>query len=270
MDEPIRIGVVYPWLLGTYGDRGNAEVLAWRLARRGHAAEVVDVPAPEAVPAGLDAYMLGGGEDMNQAAAAKLLLGREGRGLLDALEHGAPALAVCGSLQLLGEVYTDNTGGQVPGLRVLDLETVSRKPRCVGEVVARLPDGSLLTGFENHGGRTQLGAAARPLAEVVDGNGNNGVDGTEGARLGNLFATYLHGPVLARNPHLADAMALAVLERRGSSAESVEEIDEDPGDLLHRARLRAVGFDPGSGRRASPMATWMRRRRRSDARNAPP
>jgi lipid II isoglutaminyl synthase (glutamine-hydrolysing) len=269
VDEPIRIGVVYPWLLGTYGDRGNAEVLAWRLARRGHAAEVVDVPAPEAVPAGLDAYMLGGGEDMNQAAAAKLLLGRAGRGLLDALGHGAPALAVCGSLQLLGEVYTDNTGGQVPGLRVLDLETVSRPPRCVGEVVARLPDGSLLTGFENHGGRTQLGATARPLAEVVGGNGNNGEDGTEGARLGNLFATYLHGPVLARNPHLADAMARAVLERRGSSAESMEEIDEDPGDRLHSARLRAVGFDPRSGRRASPMATWMRRRRRSDARNAP-
>jgi CobQ-like glutamine amidotransferase family enzyme len=269
VDEPIRIGVVYPWLLGTYGDRGNAEVLAWRLARRGYTAEVVDVPAPEAVPAGLDAYMLGGGEDMNQAAAAKLLLGPEGRGLLEALEHGAPALAVCGSLQLLGEVYTDNTGGQVPGLRVLDLETVSRPPRCVGEVVARLPDGSLLTGFENHGGRTQLGATARPLAEVVDGNGNNGEDGTEGARLGNLFATYLHGPVLARNPHLADTMARAVLERRGSSAESMEGIDEDPGDLLHSARLQAVGFDPYSGRRARPMATWMRRRRRSDARNAP-
>ena len=267
MAERIRIGIVYPQLLGTYGDRGNAEVLAWRLRRRGHDAVVVDLPAPEAIPSGLDAYILGGGEDMNQAAAAKLLLGRQGRGLVDALGHGAPALAVCGSLQLLGEVYTDNTGRQVPGLRVLDLETVSRTPRCVGEVVARLPGGGLLTGFENHGGRTQLGATGRPLAEVVHGNGNNGEDGTEGVRLGNLFATYLHGPVLARNPDLADAIAGAVLERRGA-AESLELIDGDPGDLLHGARLRASGFDPGSGRRASPVATWMRRRRRSDARNA--
>jgi hypothetical protein len=269
MAEPIRIGIVYPQLLGTYGDRGNAEVLAWRLRRRGHDAVVVEVAAPEPVPAGLDAYVLGGGEDMNQAAAAKLLLGPQGRGLLDALAHGAPALAVCGSLQLLGEVYTDNTGSQVPGLRVLDLETVARTPRCVGEVVARLPGGGLLTGFENHGGRTALGATARPLAEVVHGNGNNGEDGTEGARLGNLFATYLHGPVLARNPDLADAMARAVLERRGTAAESLELIDGDPGDLLHGARLRASGFDPRSGRRATAVATWMRRRRRSDARNAP-
>src|SRR5262245_10756573 len=102
MPEPIRIGLLYPQLLGTYGDRGNAEVLAWRLRRRGHPAEVVELPAPSLVPAGLDAYMLGGGEDLNQALAAKLLLGRSGRGLREALDGGAPALAVCGSLQLLG------------------------------------------------------------------------------------------------------------------------------------------------------------------------
>jgi CobQ-like glutamine amidotransferase family enzyme len=267
MDEPIRVGVVYPWLLGTYGDRGNAEVLAWRLLRRGHAAEVVDVPAPEPIPAGLDAYMLGGGEDMNQAAAAKLLLGQEGRGLRTALAAGAPALAVCGSLQLLGEVYTDNAGSQVPGMCVLDLHTVSRAPRCVGEVVARLPGGSLLTGFENHGGRTVLGETASPLGTVIHGNGNNGEDATEGARLGNLFATYLHGPVLARNPDLADTIAKAVLARRGAT-EWLDPIVDDPGDLLHNARLRASGFDPLNGRRASAVASWLSWRRSSDARTA--
>jgi lipid II isoglutaminyl synthase (glutamine-hydrolysing) len=267
MDEPIRVGVVYPWLLGTYGDRGNAEVLVWRLRRRGHAAEVVDLPPQRPVPAGLDAYMLGGGEDLNQGAAARLLLSQQGRGLRVALEGGAPALAVCGSLQLLGEVYTDGTGRRVPGLRMLDLHTVASGPRCVGEVVAQTPGGSLLTGFENHSGRTVLGATAEPLATVVRGNGNNGQDGAEGTRRGNLFATYLHGPVLARNPELADVIARAVLERRGAPT-VLEPIQDDPGEVLHNARLRAAGFDPRTGRRASPVTGWLRWRLTADATTA--
>jgi hypothetical protein len=268
MAEPIRIGLVFPQLLGTYGDRGNAEVLAWRLRRRGHRAQVVELPAPGAIPAGLDAYMLGGGEDLNQAAAVKLLLGRQGRGLRVALAGGAPALAVCGSLQLLGTTYLDGAGRRVPGLHLLDLETVAAGARCVGEVVARLPDGSLLTGFENHGGRTRLGGTAEPLATVLRGDGNNGDDGTEGIRKGNLVATYLHGPVLARNPALADALATAVLERRGDAA-ALEPIDPDPGQVLHDARLRAAGFGPpdGGGRRGIPR--W-RRQRRGSRRWRPP
>src|SRR6266498_2255466 len=241
MAEPIRIGLVFPQLLGTYGDRGNAEVLAWRLRRRGHRAQVVELPAPGAIPAGLDAYMLGGGEDLNQAAAVKLLL---------------------------GTTYLDGAGRRVPGLHLLDLETVAAGARCVGEVVARLPDGSLLTGFENHGGRTRLGGTAEPLATVLRGHGNNGDDGTEGIRKGNLVATYLHGPVLARNPALADALATAVLERRGDAA-ALEPIDPDPGQVLHDARLRAAGFGPpdGGGRRGIPR--W-RRQRRGSRRWRPP
>jgi CobQ-like glutamine amidotransferase family enzyme len=241
MTDPIQIGIVYPQLLGTYGDRGNAEVLAWRLRRRGHRAVVVDLPAPDPIPAGLDAYVLGGGEDMNQAAAVKLLLGPEGKGLLEALADDVPALAVCGSLQLLGKVYLDNAGRKVPGLRLLDLETTASGPRCVGEVVARMADGTLLTGFENHGGRTRLSGDAEPLAMVLQGNGNNGEDGTEGVRRGNLIGTYLHGPVLARNPALADSFARAILERRGEPAVLVP-IEPDAGDALHAARLRAAGF----------------------------
>src|SRR6266508_385888 len=137
MAEPIRIGLVFPQLLGTYGDRGNAEVLAWRLRRRGHRAQVVELPAPGAIPAGLDAYMLGGGEDLNQAAAVKLLLGRQGRGLRVALAGGAPALAVCGSLQLLGTTYLDGAGRRVPGLHLLDLETVARSEEHTSELQSR-------------------------------------------------------------------------------------------------------------------------------------
>ncbi len=268
MAEPIRVGIVYPQLLGTYGDRGNAEVLAWRLRRRAHAAEVVEVRAPEPVPAGLDAYVLGGGEDMNQAAAVKLLLGQRGRGLRVALAGDAPALAVCGSLQLLGSVYLDGAGRRVPGLDLLDLETTASGPRCVGEVVARMPDGTLLTGFENHGGRTRLGAGAEPLATVLRGSGNNGEDRTEGVRRGNLVATYLHGPVLARNPALADAIARVVIERRGESP-ALQAIDPDPGLALHGARLRAAGFDPlaaGTTDPARARRRWWRPARRGAGR----
>jgi CobQ-like glutamine amidotransferase family enzyme len=273
--EPIRVGIVYPQLLGTYGDRGNAEVLAWRLRRRGHDAVVVDLPAPEPIPAGLDAYVLGGGEDTNQAAAVKLLLGAQGEGLRAALAGGVPALAVCGSLQLLGRVYLDRTGRKMPGMQLLDLETTASGPRCVGEVVARVADGVLLTGFENHGGRTRLGGGAEPLATVLHGNGNNGEDGTEGVRQGNLIATYLHGPVLARNPALADAMARAILERRGTPG-PLAPITPDAGAALHDARLRAVGFDlqrrpPGNGpgrftRARASASGSSRRRRRNPAR----
>lgn len=245
---PIRVGIVFPQLLGTYGDRGNAEVLAWRLRMRGYPAEVVDVLAPNPIPPDLDAYILGGGEDLLQASAVRLMLGPEGRGLRAALAGGAPALAVCGSLQLLGRVYLDGAGRKVPGLCLLDLETTASGPRCVGEVVAKMPDGTLLTGFENHGGRTRLGPGAQPLATVLRGNGNNGEDRTEGVRHGNLIGTYLHGPVLARNPALADMMAVTILRRRGVDVPSpLPPIPDDPGEALHRDRLAAAGFGARAG-----------------------
>jgi lipid II isoglutaminyl synthase (glutamine-hydrolysing) len=241
MDEPIRIGIVYPQLLGTYGDRGNAEVLAWRLHMRGYPTEVVDLPAPAPLPAGLDAYVLGGGEDLLQAAAAKLLLGPQGRGLRHALEDDTPALAICGSLQLLGTVYLDGAGHRVDGLGVLDLETTASGPRCVGEVVAVTSDGMLLSGFENHAGRSRLGPGLHPLATTLRGEGNNGEDGTEGVRQGNLVGTYLHGPILARNPTLADAFAARILTRRNDHR-ALLPIPNDLSGALHQERLRAAGL----------------------------
>jgi lipid II isoglutaminyl synthase (glutamine-hydrolysing) len=151
--ECVRIGLVYPQLLGTYGDRGNAEVLAWRAAGHGLAAEVVEVPAGDPVPASLDVYVLGGGEDAAQAIAARLLRSAAGSGLRRAVEEGRVVLAVCGAFQLLGRVYVDGQGRDIPGLGLLDLETAAGAPRLVGEVVARTREGELLTGFENHGGR---------------------------------------------------------------------------------------------------------------------
>jgi len=238
---PIRIGIVYPELLGTYGDRGNAEMLAWRANRRGVAAGVIDIPAGLPVPGRLDAYVLGGAEDAAQATAADLLCSQAGDGLRRALGDRRPILAVCGALQLLGTTYRDAAGRRIDGLGLVDLHTTAGTPRLVGEVVSRTREGELLSGFENHSGRTWLGRGVEPLGTVVQGGGNNGADRTEGIRCGTLLGTYLHGPVLARNPFLADLLLGLVLARRGI----------DPGLLpvpgcrdlsaeLHRARLRAV------------------------------
>jgi lipid II isoglutaminyl synthase (glutamine-hydrolysing) len=242
--EHIRIGLVYPELLGTYGDRGNAEVLAWRAARHGLAAEVTEVPAGEPVPSSLDVYVLGGGEDAAQAIAARLLRSTAGDGLRRAADQDRVVLAVCGAFQLLGRVYHDGRGREIPGLALLDVETTAGGPRLVGEVVTVSREGELLTGFENHGGRSVLGQGVEPLGRVVRGGGNNGRDATEGARQGAVLGTYLHGPVLARNPVLADLLLRHALQRRGRQLGPLRAAERDPATDLHLARLHAILPNP--------------------------
>jgi CobQ-like glutamine amidotransferase family enzyme len=201
----VRIALVSPDLLGTYGDKGNAEVLRQRLRWRGRSAEVVSVTGT--VPTDCDIYVLGGGEDSAQVLAAERAA--RSRGLQGTVEQGAVVLAVCAGLQILGERFAGPDGREHPGLGLLDVTTTRRARRAVGEVVASpIPAelaGAVLTGFENHGGATRLGPAAQPLAHVVSGVGNGG-EGTEGVTTGRIVGTYLHGPVLARNPALADLL----------------------------------------------------------------
>lgn len=255
MAERIRIGLIYPELLGTYGDRGNAEVLAWRAARHGLAAEVAEVPAGEPVPPWLDIYVLGGGEDAAQGVAGRLLRSVAGDGLRCAADQSRVVLAVCGAFQLLGRVYLDGRGEEIPGLELLDVETTTGTPRLVGEVVTMSREGELLTGFENHGGRSVLGHEVEPLGRVLRGGGNNGHDATEGARQGAVFGTYLHGPVLARNPALADLLLSQALERRGRRLGPLQPAGRDWAADLHLARLQAVLSRRG----------WLRLVRRSRA-----
>lgn len=203
----VRVGLVYPELLGTYGDRGNAVVLVNRCRWRGIDAELVEVAAGSPIPDSLDVYLFGGGEDDPQTMAAAGM-----RESVAAIEHaragGAVVLAVCAGFQLIGERYVDAGGEVLDGIGLVDAITTAGSPRLIGEVVVE-PDPStglpLLTGFENHGGRTSLGPAARPLGRVLTGGGN-GVDGVDGALGERLVGTYLHGPVLPRNPGLADLL----------------------------------------------------------------
>lgn len=237
-ESAVRLVSVYPDLLGTYGDAGNVAVLAHRAARRGLAVEVVDVQPGEPVPEGGDVYLLGGGEDEAQRAATELL---GTGGLRRAVDTGAAVLAVCAGLQVLGMSFTGSDDRPVPGVGVLDVTTSQRRRRAVGELLAEPIEGidlPVLTGFENHGGGTALGPAARPLARVVHGVGNGAGDGTEGVLQGRIIGTYLHGPVLARNPALADRLLTMVVG-------PLDPLDDPHVDALRAQRLAAVG-GPGN------------------------
>ena len=214
VDLHLTIVTVFPDLLGTYGDRGNGMVLARRAAWRGIDVSLVEAGSAERLPVA-DLYCIGGGEDGPQVRAAELL---RGDGVLArAVEHGAAVLGVCAGYQLLGRSFPDAEGVPRQGLGLLDVDTVKGPgSRAVGELLAEpsptapmLPGGvrlAPLTGFENHAGATTLGRGAAPLARIVRGRGNGGPDRSEGAWSGRVVGTYLHGPVLARNPVLADLL----------------------------------------------------------------
>lgn len=206
-DSTVDIALVLPDLLGTYGDSGNAEILARRLQWRGISARVVPVTIDEPLPMSLPIYVIGGGEDAAQELATRQLAG-----LGTAVERGASIFAVCAGLQLLGHEFAALGGRTSAGLGLLDLRTVAAPSRAIGEITSQPCTAGLdqpLTGFENHQGHTVLGPRARPLGRVGRGTGNG--DGTEGAVQDRIIGTYLHGPVLARNPQLADLLLTQVL-----------------------------------------------------------
>jgi CobQ-like glutamine amidotransferase family enzyme len=202
---------LYPELLGTYGDGGNALVLRERARQRGIEAEVVAAPAGRPPPAGGHIYLLGGGEDEPQLLAAT---GLRTAPLASAVASGAVVLAVCAGFQIAGEHFPGSDGHTHPGIGLLDVRTHPGTPRAVGDLAVEAdPDLELpvLLGYENHAGRTEIGTG-RPLGRVLRGVGNGvptepGLEGVvERQGAGLVVGTYLHGPVLAQNPALADLL----------------------------------------------------------------
>ena len=204
-ESTFRIGLVLPDVMGTYGDGGNALVLRQRMRMRGHDAEIVEVTLEDPVPESLDVYTLGGAEDYAQRLATRHLT--RFPGLQRAAERGAPVLAICAAIQVLGHWYETAAGERVDGISLLDVTTSPQEKRSIGEVLTDpILDGldAPLSGFENHRGGTTLGRDAQGLGRVTSGVGNGVGDGLEGAVQGSVISTYMHGPVLARNPELAD------------------------------------------------------------------
>jgi lipid II isoglutaminyl synthase (glutamine-hydrolysing) len=214
----IVVGHLYPDYLNIYADRGNIAVLARRAAWRGHELEVRTVSVGEPVVAGEhDLLYVGGGQDREQALVADDLVAKTD-GIRAAFEDGAAVLAVCGGYQLLGRGYRDFHGVDLPGVGLFPHETVAGETRMIGDVLleCELEPGlkRTLAGFENHAGRTKLDADAEPLGRVVAGFGNDGESGFEGCRVGRAVGTYLHGPLLPRNPWFADWVVRQALAHR--------------------------------------------------------
>jgi CobQ-like glutamine amidotransferase family enzyme len=215
----IRVGHLYPDYLNIYADRGNIAVLAERARARGHELEVRAIGMGEPVPSGeVDLFYIGGGQDREQELVAHDLVQKR-EGLHEAVEQGAAFLAVCGGYQLLGRRYVDVAGTELPGIGLLPLSTVAGERRMIGDVLLDCAwAGRTLAGFENHAGRTILDGGAEPLGRVVSGFGNDGRSGFEGCRDRRVYGTYLHGPLLPRNPWFADLLLQEALAHAGHDA----------------------------------------------------
>jgi lipid II isoglutaminyl synthase (glutamine-hydrolysing) len=227
----IRVGHLYPDYLNIYADRGNIAVLARRAALRGHELAVEPIGVGYPAPAGAhDLLYVGGGQDREQAAIADDLAAR-GDDIRESVAGGAALLAVCGGYQLLGRGYRGRDGSFMPGAALFPHETVAGETRMIGDVLLECEldpgDRRPLAGFENHAGRTLLDPGAEPLGRVVHGFGNDGESGFEGCRLGRALGTYLHGPLLPRNPWLADwLLEQALAHASGSAPQRLAELPD--------------------------------------------
>jgi CobQ-like glutamine amidotransferase family enzyme len=226
---------LFPELLGTYGDRGNVDVTAWRLAQRGIENEVISVGIGEKIPKSADLYFLGGGEDDAQIAAMEILARKDV--MKKIVDNDGHIFAVCAGLQILGESFPASGGRIIAGLGILPIETISATPRSVGEILMKptfsIESESYFTGFENHAGQTRFTDDLQPLGIVVRGVGNGLNTSVDGVVTPQVIGTYMHGPALVRNPGLADW----VLERKVGS---LSHLDATIFEHLHEERVKAT------------------------------
>lgn len=236
MKYGLKIGWLYPELMSTYGDRGNIIVLQKRCAWREIKAEVyiLDIGYSVNQLAECDLLFMGGAQDKQQAIVAKDLT-KKAKILSLMIKDGVPGLYICGAYQFLGTYYKEADGTHIPGLNIFDIHTENpglHTPRLIGNLIVKSKVGDLI-GFENHGGRTYLGKNVEPLGKVIKGSGNNGEDGTEGAIYNNSFGTYMHGPILPKNPHLADLLISLALKRKYGKDIPLVKIDDSLEEKAH-------------------------------------
>ncbi len=244
MPEPtLRVCALYPDLMNIYADRGNLLMLERRCAWRGLGFELTAAGLGDEVdPCAHDLFYLGGGQDRDQALCAADMVEHKRDALHAAAADGRVVLGVCGGLQLLGDHY-ELGDERIPGVGLVDLRTVREDgPRLIGNVAieVELPglDGPrVLAGFENHGGRTELGPGEAPLGRVLRGHGNTGRSGAEGVRRGTVIGTYLHGPLLPKNAWFADWLIATALRLGAPLAPLEDELER----AAHEAARRAAG-----------------------------
>ena len=239
----VRLWHLYPREMNIYADRGNIAGLSRRLRRRGLDLALQEGGPGTALPGeGVDLVYLGGGQDRDQLNVAADLAATKAADLRALLGGGAVGLFVCGGYQLAGHHYRTANGEMVEGLGVLDVETTAGADRLIGDIVLDSdlepgPGSDRLVGYENHAGRTSLGAGARALGRVIEGHGNNGRDRTEGAVADRTVGTYLHGPLLPKNPWLADLLLGWALEHRYGRSFDLEPLEDTLEQAAHSAAL---------------------------------
>ncbi|MBF8250166.1 MAG: GATase cobBQ-type protein [Candidatus Levybacteria bacterium] len=239
----LTIGWLYPELMSTYGDRGNIIILQKRCEWREINIEIkrLDLGFKINDLSSCDMLFMGGAQDQQQKIVAEDLMKKRNI-LKQMVENNTPGLYICGAYQFLGKYYKEADGKIIKGLGILDLYTENPgpdKPRLIGNIAIEILNtkyiihNTTVVGFENHGGRTYLGKLVKPLGKVIKGFGNNGQDGTEGAIYKNSFGTYLHGPILPKNPAFADLLVKLSLEKKYKENISLSSLDDS---LEQRAR----------------------------------
>lgn len=252
----VRLAHLYPSLMNLYGDRGNIITLRHRCEARGIALHVTDLGLGEAFdPDAYDLVFIGGGQDREQRRITEDLLAVKGDAIRRAAADKMPMLTVCGGYQLFGRSYQPAAGEELPGLGIFPMESIhpgQGARRCIGNVEALWGD-STLVGFENHGGRTYLDPGVQPLARVVAGYGNNGEDGGEGAVMGSVYGTYLHGSLLPKNPAFADHLLLLALQRRYGPQVTMPPLNDALAHEAHEVAAQIARRDAAAqqGNRAS-------------------
>lgn len=270
MNYKLKIGWLYPDLMSTYGDRGNIIVLSKRCEWRKINAQVLELSVGFDVKLlkDVDILFMGGAQDTQQEIVSKDFTSRKIKALKRKIKDGTPGLYICGAYQFLGKYYKEADGTKVKGLGILDLFTENpgeRHPRLTGDIVVKTkvfvrtwgaklspPQGctsqdrdfiNTLVGFENHGGRTYLGKGIKLFGQVIKGFGNNGTDKTEGAIYKNSFGTYLHGPILPKNPALADYLIGKALELKYKKNVTLEKLDDSLEEKARESTLKKMSED---------------------------
>lgn len=245
----LRICHLYPDLLNLYGDRGNLLTLKQRCLWRGLACTITPISLGDPFEAGqYDLVFMGGGQDYEQNLLYEDLLEQKGDEIRKAVNNGVVFLCICGGYQLMGQFYEEQDGHRIAGLGALDIWTIGRADRLIGNTIydagwlKDLGQDATLVGFENHSGRTYLGEGVKPLALVRKGGGNNGEDGTEGAIYKNVYCTYSHGSFLPKNPAIADYLIATALKQRDQTFEGLQKLDDT---LAENARVYLVNCSEG-------------------------
>jgi hypothetical protein len=250
MNYSLKIGWLYPELMSTYGDRGNILVLQKRCEWRDIEVEIlsIDQDTQDKELQSINLLFGGGAQDREQEIVMENLMQKK-KSIKALIENNIPALFVCGAPQLMGNYYEPAEGKRIEGLGVFDMHTQHPGPkddRLIGNLVASIENpnaiaGATVVGFENHGGRTMLGKSVKPFAKVIHGFGNNGQDGTEGVVYKNAIGCYLHGPLLPKNPQIADYLIAKALEVKYKKQIELEALDDSLEEKAKSAIAKRLG-----------------------------